>query len=82
MPDATRGAVRYLTVDQLKQTGTQAIVTNTLHLLISPGPDVIQRLGGIKEFMNWDGIVFTDGQLSIFMLAPFVHVRAAFGATL
>ena len=48
MPDATRGAVRYLTTKQLKETGTQAIVTNTLHLLISPGPDVIQKLGGIK----------------------------------
>jgi len=69
MPDATRGAVRYLTTKQLKETGTQAIVTNTLHLLISPGPDVIQELGGIKGFMNWDGIVFTDsGGFQLFSL--------------
>ena len=69
MPDATRGAVRYLTTKQLKETGTQAIVTNTLHLLISPGPDVIQKLGGIKGFMNWDGIVFTDsGGFQLFSL--------------
>jgi queuine tRNA-ribosyltransferase len=69
MPDATRGAVRYLTTKQLQQTGTQAIVTNTLHLLIHPGPDIIGKLGGIKKMMNWDGIVFTDsGGFQVFSL--------------
>jgi queuine tRNA-ribosyltransferase len=69
MPDATRGAVRYLTTKQLEETGTQAIVTNTLHLLIHPGPDVIQQLGGIKKMMNWSGIVFTDsGGFQLFSL--------------
>lgn len=69
MPDATRGAVRYLTTKQLKETGTQAIVTNTLHLLIHPGPDVIQQLGGIKKMMGWDGIVLTDsGGFQVFSL--------------
>lgn len=69
MPDATRGAVRYLTTKQLEETGTQAIVTNTLHLLIHPGPDVIQQLGGIKKMMGWKGIVFTDsGGFQLFSL--------------
>jgi len=69
MPDATRGAVRYLTTKQLEETGTQAIVTNTLHLLIHPGPDVIQQLGGIKSMMGWKGIVFTDsGGFQLFSL--------------
>ena len=69
MPDATRGAVRYLTTKQLEETGTKAIVTNTLHLLIHPGPDVIQQLGGIKKMMNWNGIVFTDsGGFQLFSL--------------
>ncbi len=69
MPDATRGAVRYLTTRQLKETGTEAIVTNTLHLLVHPGPDVIQQLGGIKKMMGWDGIVFTDsGGFQVFSL--------------
>ncbi len=69
MPDATRGAVRYLTTRQLEETGTQALVTNTLHLLIHPGPDVIQQLGGIKKMMNWKGIVFTDsGGFQLFSL--------------
>ena len=69
MPDATRGAVRYLTTKQLEETGTQAIVTNTLHLLIHPGADVIEKLGGIKKMMNWNGIVFTDsGGFQLFSL--------------
>jgi len=69
MPDATRGAVRYLTTKQLEETKTEALVTNTLHLLIHPGPDVIQKLGGIKKMMNWKGIVFTDsGGFQLFSL--------------
>ena len=69
MPDATRGAVRYLTTKQLEETGTEAIVTNTLHLLIHPGPDVIQQLGGIKKMIGWKGIVFTDsGGFQLFSL--------------
>lgn len=69
MPDATRGAVRYLTTKQLEETGTEAIVTNTLHLLIHPGPDVIQQLGGIKKMMGWNGLVFTDsGGFQLFSL--------------
>jgi len=69
MPDATRGAVRTLTTKQLEQTGTEAIVTNTLHLLIHPGPDTIYKLGGIKKMMGWEGIVFTDsGGFQLFSL--------------
>lgn len=69
LPDATRGAVRFVTSQQLKETGTEGIVTNTLHLFISPGPDRIQGLGGIKKFINWDGIVLTDsGGFQVFSL--------------
>ncbi len=69
MPDATRGAVRSLTTKQLKETGTNAIVTNTLHLLISPGADRMHELGGIKKFLNWDGTILTDsGGFQVFSL--------------
>jgi queuine tRNA-ribosyltransferase len=69
MPDATRGAVRFLTTEQLKETGTEAIVTNTLHLMMSPGSKRIQDLGGIKPFMNWNGLVLTDsGGFQVFSL--------------
>ena len=69
LPDATRGAIRYLTTKQLKNTGTKGIVVNTLHLLISPGADKIQELGGIHNFMNWDGYVLSDsGGFQVFSL--------------
>ena len=69
MPDATRGAVRGLTTAQLKETGTEAIVTNTLHLMMNPGQENIKKLGGIKKFMNWDGILLTDsGGFQVFSL--------------
>lgn len=69
LPDATRGAVRFLTTKQIQDTGTKALVTNTLHLLINYGADHIQKLGGIKKLMNWDGLVLTDsGGFQLFSL--------------
>lgn len=78
LPDATRGAVRGLTTQQLKETGTEGIVTNTLHLLMNPGLEKMKQLGGIKKFMNWDGIVLTDsGGFQVFSL---IHSRKWKGA--
>jgi queuine tRNA-ribosyltransferase len=69
LPDATRGAVRFLTTKQLKETGTKGLVTNTLHLLINYGADHIAKLGGIKKLMNWEGLVLTDsGGFQVFSL--------------
>lgn len=69
LPDATRGAVRFLTTKQLEDTGTKGIVTNTLHLLINYGADHIQEIGGIKKLMNWEGMVLTDsGGFQVFSL--------------
>lgn len=69
LPDATRGAVRAITTEQLKATGTHSLVTNTLHLTIAPTSERIQELGGIHEFMNWDGPILTDsGGFQVFSL--------------
>lgn len=69
LPDATRGAVRALTNDQIVATGTNSLVVNTLHLLISPGSDHIEEMGGISEFMNWPGITLSDsGGFQVFSL--------------
>ena len=69
LPDATRGAVRCITTEQLKATGTEGIVVNTLHLMISPGADQIEELGGIHPFMNWEGYVLSDsGGFQVFSL--------------
>lgn len=60
MPDATLGAVRTVTTDQLEDTGTKMVVVNALHLLLSLGIERMNKLGGIKKLMNWDGRVLSD----------------------
>lgn len=69
LPDATRGAVRFLTTKQILDTGTKGLVTNTLHLLINYGAEKIEKLGGLKKLMHWDGLLLTDsGGFQVFSL--------------
>lgn len=60
MPDATLGTVRSLTTSQIKQTGTRMLVVNTFHLYTTIGVQDMQKLGGIKKLMGWDGRVLSD----------------------
>ncbi len=60
MPVATRGSVRTLLSKDLKELGVEALISNMYHLLMRPGADIIQEVGGLHEFMNWDGVLFTD----------------------
>ena len=69
MPVGTQATVKAQTVDTLKATGTRVLLANTYHLLLRPGPEVLEKLGGIHRFMNWDGPVLTDsGGFQIFSL--------------
>jgi queuine tRNA-ribosyltransferase len=60
MPVGTAGTVKALTVDQVKQTGADIILGNTYHLMLRPGPERVQRLGGLHRFMRWDKPILTD----------------------
>lgn len=60
MPVATSGDVKTLISRDLKELGVQALITNAYHLLMRPGIDIIEEHGGLHEFMNWDGVIFTD----------------------
>lgn len=69
MPDATKGSVRYITTEQLKKIGMKGVVINTLHLASTITADRIARLGGMHNFMNWDGYILSDsGGFQIFSL--------------
>ena len=57
---ATRATVKALTFDQMRKLGSQAILANTYHLLIAPGPDLIEQGGGFATFTNWNAPSFTD----------------------
>jgi len=70
MPVATQAAVKGLTVDQLAATGTTMLLANTYHLMLRPGEQVIEALGGLHRFMGWQGPILTDsGGFQIYSLA-------------
>jgi queuine tRNA-ribosyltransferase len=60
MPVATKAVVKTLTPTELKDMGTQAIISNAFHLYLSPGHELIQNAGGLHSFMGWDRAIFTD----------------------
>ncbi len=69
MPVGTRGAVKALTHDELKSFGAQLILSNTYHLYLRPGHELINRLGGLHKFINWDRSILTDsGGYQVFSL--------------
>ena len=60
MPVGTRATVKTLGSEDLEQIGFDLVLSNTYHLALRPGEDVIERLGGIHKFMSWNGPVLTD----------------------
>ncbi len=71
MPVGTRAAVRTLTPADLEGLGAQIVLGNTYHLMLRPGIDVIEGLGGLHRFMDWSGHLLTDsGGYQIFSLEP------------
>src|SRR5258707_6616530 len=76
MPVGTLASVKSLTTDQLKQLGPEIILNNTYHLMLRPGADLLERLGGVHRFMNWDRAVLSDsGGFQVFSLANIRKVR-------
>jgi queuine tRNA-ribosyltransferase len=73
MPVGTRGAVRTLSSADLEDLGVELTLANTYHLMLRPGADVVERLGGLHGFMAWDRHVLTDsGGYQVFSLSPHV----------
>lgn len=60
MPVATQATVKTLASEDLLQIGVQIIVCNTYHLMQRPGADLIKKIGGLHEFMNWRRSILTD----------------------
>jgi len=69
MAVGTRATVTGLTPADLAEVGTQVVLGNTYHLMLRPGPEQFQKVGGIHRFMHWKGPVLTDsGGYQIFSL--------------
>ena len=60
MPVGTAGTVKAMTTDAVRQTGAQIVLANTYHLMLRPGAERVERLGGLHAFMNWTGPILTD----------------------
>jgi len=60
MPVGTQATVKACKIEDIKQTGTEIILSNTYHLMIRPGVERIQRVGGLHQFMNCDLPILTD----------------------
>ena len=71
MAVGTRASVTGLTPVELREVGAQVVLANTYHLMLRPGAELFQRVGGIHNFMGWNGPVLTDsGGYQIFSLSP------------
>lgn len=60
MPVGTAATVKAMTIPQVKSTDADIILANTYHLMLRPGGERLQRLGGVHEFMRWDKPILTD----------------------
>jgi queuine tRNA-ribosyltransferase len=66
---ATKAAIKSLHPQQMKEEGTQFILANTYHLMLQPGPEIVEKAGGLHKFMGWNGPMLTDsGGFQIFSL--------------
>ena len=84
MPVGTQASVKGISPEELKDMGAGIILSNTYHLYLRPGHDLVEEAGGLHSFMNWDRGILTDsGGFQVFSLSKFrkiteegVHFRS------
>lgn len=76
MPVGTQATVKTLSPDEVADTGAEIILSNTYHLFLRPGAEVVQTMGGLHEFMRWRGPILTDsGGFQVFSLAKINKIK-------
>ena len=71
MPVGTQATVKGVFPRDLKEAGSQIILSNTYHLYMRPGDELVKKAGGLHKFMNWDRPILTDsGGFQVFSLGP------------
>lgn len=69
MPVGTQATVKAMTPEEIREIGAGIILSNTYHLFLRPGHELIREFGGLHRFMNWDGAILTDsGGFQVFSL--------------
>lgn len=76
MPVGTQATVKGLLPRDLKEIGAHIVLSNTYHLYMRPGDDIVARAGGLHKFMNWDRPILTDsGGFQVFSLAGLNKIK-------
>src|SRR5690625_5073897 len=70
MPVGTLATVKTMSPEELVEMNAQIILSNTYHLWLRPGEDIVKEAGGLHKFMNWDRPILTDsGGFQVFSLS-------------
>lgn len=75
MPVATRGVTKGLSSEELKEIGVKTVISNALILYLRNGSEIIKKFGGIRKFMNYKGINFTDSG-GFQMYSPRIYISS------
>lgn len=70
MPVGTQATVKFISPEELYEMGSGVVLANTYHLWLRPGPEILEKAGGVQKFMNYKGPMLTDsGGFQVFSLA-------------
>ena len=61
----TKASIKNLHPHQMREAKTDIILANTYHMMIQPGADIVEKMGGLHKFMQWDGPMMTDTFLAM-----------------
>lgn len=76
MPVGTQATVKAMTPEELKEMNAQIILSNTYHLYMRPGHELVEKAGGLHKFMNWDRPILTDsGGFQVFSLGDLRKIK-------
>jgi len=76
MPVGTQATVKTMTPEEVWDGGARIILSNTYHLFLRPGPELIRAAGGLHKFMHWNGAILTDsGGFQVFSLGDLRKIR-------
>jgi queuine tRNA-ribosyltransferase len=76
MPVGTQATVKTISHQELRELGAEIMLSNTYHLYLRPGHEVVEQLGGLHRFMNWERPVLTDsGGFQVFSLSDSNRIR-------
>ncbi|MFW6201569.1 MAG: tRNA guanosine(34) transglycosylase Tgt [Gemmatimonadota bacterium] len=76
MPVGTQAGVKTLAPEEVEALGAEIVLSNTYHLFLRPGHEVVREMGGLHAFMRWDRPILTDsGGFQVFSLADINEIR-------